>query len=343
MGSPVIITPADEDEITEIVDLSIKSVHAVESPAAGTPWLFLKSVAKSDSAEADLVQETVSGERSADAEQPRHKSGQFLPHTSGETASLGELAGPGAATFGPHASRSDLETALKAATDPRERERLGELVTLAKLKASHSGAAVKTDLHGGEAMESQDALIKQLEDNFDKIEDPALKAEVGQRITFERLRKAAQVRLAAGAVAKQIEYDRQVEATNQAIRDAQGRSTSASLGQTADPRGQTALIGSGKGTPQSLGAVDPQGARGDFTGDYIGRMEREPAAVQGQIEDELAKSTDPTARNELAQRLTYVRLRRLHEPARSNPRAAQKALHERVVKATKRAALGALR
>jgi hypothetical protein len=325
----------DDVDLTEIVELNAEKVSAVGSPATGVPWLLMKgaaegepdgrgtpflllksraggdadgvtihnhygAAAKSDSAEADRVQATLTGERSPDAEQPRHpQSGQFLPHVSGETASLGELAGPGAPVFGPHSSRGDLETALKAATDPRERERLAERLTLTRLREMHERKALITG-HGGNTMKAAtDANIGQFRKQMDAMPPGPEREDFGRRLTHLALLKNA--------------YSEQLERTNAALEATMARNTVGFSASGGDPRSQTATIGSGGGTPQDLGAVSPVGNRGDNTG-RTGKIEDEPAAVLGQKEKELIEATDPMTKARLGEDVTRLRLQMVHTP-----------------------------
>jgi hypothetical protein len=342
------ITDDDVDEITEIVELDVSKVSTVGSPANGTPWLLLKAVADDRAPNLIRVGDNEIGpggrpnEVGPKAERIDRVIGEGADaidtmlegHTEIETmldlrpdpepshaAIVPRIAGAQSATL-------KLEKELAAATDPIEKERLAEALTLARLRALHERKAVKTDLLGGEAMKSQDAQIQQFEKQLAEITDPGERAEFGAKLTHLRLLKSA--------------YEDQIQRTNDAVRLAQDHATRpASLGQPsgAHQRGQVAL----EGESEDLGAVDPSGNGGWLLG-HRGKIEPEPAAQAGAIEDELAtKSLDPFTKEELGRRLTYLRLRMMHEPARSNPRAAQKALHDRVVKATKRAAVKALR
>jgi hypothetical protein len=301
--------PADDDEVTEITELHAEKVAGVGQPANGMPFLVLKSqldgqsdwidAIKSDSQEADNVLELVSGEQQdGEGEQPRHpETGQFVTQEDAE-----DLA--------------QTEKAYAKATDPTERERLGDRVTLGRLKNLYNGGA-DTAQRGNtmSATKSIEAanlpvLIGRLEK---AVEDPDLpagtRADALQVINHYKLtgfftaKKAVEAEITGRA---QDEH----AASIAAIRAAQEQASTP--GNTiSDPRAQVQSINDG--TAQSLSLGKPAGANlGNFSGPMIGRVEPDPVTTHAELQDEYAKATNPFEKERLGDALTRQRLEMMH-------------------------------
>jgi len=256
------------------------------------------------SQESDDVLELVTDEKQdGEGEQPRHPlSGKYI---AGDADTVREV----------NEEVSEAEKAFTKAA-PIERERLGERLTLARLRQLYSGAATNTTkgntMRATKSIEAANlpALIFKLEKSLENPDlSPATRAEALAIVNQHRMSQFFTVKQAGETeIVGRAQDERQ--AANDAIRSAQlSASTPARFGTGSSPETQVQAIGSGTGMPQSLGVVSTAGNRGDFLGAHIGRTEPDPVIQAAQLEDELQKATDPFRRERLGDELTQVRLK----------------------------------
>jgi hypothetical protein len=107
----------DDVEITEIVELQAHKMSGVGSPANGTPFLLLKSVAKSDSAEGEAQEEEMTGDTKKGAVQDS-LGGTRSPEEAGHTTATGDSGARGPVVTGTKApaATDDSSYALGGAT-----------------------------------------------------------------------------------------------------------------------------------------------------------------------------------------------------------------------------------
>lgn len=197
---------------------------------------------------------------------------------------------------------------------PAEKEILGERLTKALLAASHApapGKLAKATLvpeNPNNPIERLRELVKS------KDLDPTLRSEVGQLLTRHDLAlKATEdqmtVNVNAGVAALA-----QRDATAAQVRASQASATGSPQSLTGvSSEAQTRMIGSGTGSPMSLGEAQAIGNRGDLTGGQ-GRLEGEPLPrVIEQVEDELQCAKSVIERARIGETLTYLRLRGARE------------------------------
>lgn len=270
-------------------------------------WLLANGyrVAKSSSQEADEILALVSTEGADDGEnngeQPRHPlSGQFISTDPETIAAVNQEV-------------ADAEKQFRKASDPVERERLGEQVSLARLRALYTGAANHTTtgrntmntVKGAIESPNMPALIGRLEK---AVEDPNLspvtKAQAIEAINLHRLRTHFLRKQAAETEIVGRAQQERADAVA-SIRDAQEQA--ATPGNTiSNPRAQVQSITDGTAQALSLGA--PAGANGgDFTGPLVTRHE-DPIIVHEQLRDEFNESATPLEKQRLGDLLTKQRL-----------------------------------
>lgn len=188
-----------------------------------------------------------------------------------------------------------------------QKEELGQRLTKALLTESHmpAGSVAKSSLTVADPPPI--ARLRQLV--LDPNLDPALKSEVSALLTRNDLAKAASEEQAQ-RVNSALAATSQAQATIDAIRGYQAANVQQGQQPVAgsSSEGQVRTIGSGAGTPQSLGAAMSTGNRGDLSGSQ-GKIESEPAAQILALEDELAKSSNEIDRQRIGEVLTFMRLR----------------------------------
>lgn len=200
-----------------------------------------------------------------------------------------------------------------AETNAATRDAIGLELTRERLRKAHEDEHPEQPRPASKSAVNMGALIKQLEDNFDQIEDPLLKQQAGETITHARLVQQAEIE----QVVKTLGYVSQVAATNEQNKGTQGRATSPSHNNASEARGSLVDAFNSRVAPESLGS--PTGAnQGDVTG-HTGKLERDPVVVAATREDEaiqkaqLEYDTTKSQRraNELGEQLAYMRLVRL--------------------------------
>lgn len=305
----------DDTDVSEIVKMEVSSVDAVENPANGVPWLLLKSVAKSDSQEADAIQYEVTGEiaEPADGTQPRHPvSGQFQ-------AAKRVLEDPNA----PLSARLLARRALKESNNDGDltAEQIVPTGTVDAddITAIPDGGKVSAEFLNKQA---KGGTVSPLTKQLDKLEK-AIEAETDPRkldaaraaLTYGRLRQHFEARLGAAAIIKASRAEAELDASNAAVRSAQA-TASVPANHIAGAGAQLGAARDNRYTPGTLGT--PSGANGgDFSGSRIGRVEDDPAVVVPKLETELAaKGVRPEERAHLQERLTLARLRALYASRR---------------------------
>jgi hypothetical protein len=316
--------------VTELTELDASKVAAVEAPANGTPWLL----AKSASAESDAILQAVTGERDPREEaQSRHPAtGQFVSGEDSAVLSAQELR--------------EAEVKLERETDPQERDKLAQEVTLGRLRALYGGTALAApDVRKGKvnamatATKSLSAVnlpaaIKRLEQLHPQLPQGRLKEEVGEELTKCRLMTLH----AAKSVQKQTRAEAERAAADASIRAAQTKaSTPAPKARTSNLRAALEGVRDGTAPVRDLGLTGRVGG----VEQYDPRQQQDPLVVAGQLEDELSKAVDPVVRQRLGEDLTLARLRALHGGSRlAAPRALTKAAKggKKARKAAKRAA-----
>jgi hypothetical protein len=291
IGGPVKVTVKSED-----LEWFAKQV----SDAGGYIADESGRVLKSDSGEADAIEELVSGEAS-EHETPRHPvTGQFLPDTlEGHAMSnlaaaekqLDDLMNRDGLVLEPEltAARARVAKArLVAINTPPERAAKSESVTPVQKAIARNLALMKMHFDGlpdgderGTDLERRQHVEKQ---------------DAGLKLSHTTL-----------AVTSALRSDAQARATEDMIHAAQQQAlTPASLG-GGDPQEQVRRIGGGTGSPESLGT--PAGAnRGDFSGATVGQHAEPPVQGLRALEDEFNETADPLEKARLGEQLTRRRL-----------------------------------
>jgi hypothetical protein len=283
---------------TELAELDVTKVAGVGQPANGTPFLFIKSEAesqsalidmlKSECAESDGILAGVSGEEVEDAEdegQSRHPAtGQFITDEE-----LEELE----------------EEAQKGELDAESAERL-TLARIEKVQQRKGTNMRKTATHINAS-----AAISRLEKAIEKSDDPEAISRAQQVIAHHRL---TELHTARGALAKG------------AAQDALGGTNTPKMGGHFDS-GMSGVSGSvtqGVRTPASDSALSLGGQTTSVipaeervntngglpvAGDGAGIVN--PGAVK-RLEKQYAKATNPIERARLGEELTLAKLTMFH-------------------------------
>jgi hypothetical protein len=298
----------DGDDVTEISHLDVEKVSGVRTPANGTPFLLIKSMAdsqsdwidaaKSDSAESDAIEAIVTGE--GDVPFVQHPAtGRFMTRT---------LDSHSAANVAEATKALDELMARDGLVTQPELDTARERVARAALAAVHTRPGRATKSAATPLQKSIAENIARLRVHYDSLPDGA---EYGSGVEREQFmaKQTAGMNLTRVQLAAKSIYDDQLAATHALVTDTVAAMTraSASLGGVSSEE-QVRAIGSGSGTPRSLGAVSPVGNRGNNLGEQ-GKGEPEPVAQLRALEDEWQVAGAPVEKERLNERLLHLRLK----------------------------------
>ena len=333
------------DEITELDELALSKVSAVDRPANGSPWLLVKAAARV-SAEADDDQKEcelcagkgkiLQGHRKC----PDCKGSGTVAKSSSAEADSFQTASTGE---DPNAQDviTSLEELMAQPTDPADIETIGAQLTLKRLAADArrtSGPAAH--LTKGTPDVPQDKTITKLEKQYTKLaNDDPLKARAAEVITRYRLTKSAEVQFGSpGVPAAGSQTPREGAqisvgpgngfAVNAAIRSLDGVQASAlqaavagnqqSVTRPATPSGQSTGANRARDLIATLAAGQP-GAPASLSGSADSQsVAFQQTNSNGVIKEikrlrkQLAKATDPVLRDQLSRDLTYATLYASH-------------------------------
>ena len=188
------------DEITELDELALSKVSAVDRPANGSPWLLVKAAARV-SAEADDDQKEcelcagkgkiLQGHRKC----PDCKGSGTVAKSSSAEADSFQLESTGESVDAQDVITS-LEDLMAVTTDPAQIETIGATLTLKRLAADarRIGGPPAQIIRKGTPDVSENKLIKKLEKSFTKLaNDDPRKAQAGEALTRYRLTKANEI------------------------------------------------------------------------------------------------------------------------------------------------------
>jgi hypothetical protein len=324
----------DDDELTEISELDVQKMAGVANPATGIPFLLLKSAAVGSPAEVTAADARTPEQKRGFATAQKvadrlGKRGVTMPLDAAET--LAKLVDGACSTCGGSGQARHPQTGQYTmapcptcgGTGGDEEAVIQNLVTklgTENMMGKAKKGAVQDALAGNKLPTENGRVSGTLSaDEIDPIFGGVAPAYVNKGIDGDDIAKAvaitaaAEVERAAKSVAlvnaltagtRDASYEQEVGANAAAVARAQaeaaGQATPGRAGggglipSSADPRGQVASLGSHVSLPPVDGA--------------FGRL---PGVIK-ELEEQLAKESDPLRRAELGRQLSYQRLYEAH-------------------------------